>query len=48
LFAIKTIDNKFVGVLGLDYTKKKVNLSEEQIGTLKVEASLLGGPLNRD
>lgn len=48
LFAIKTIDGKFIGVLGLDFTKKKVSLNEEQISSLKVESSSLGGVLNKD
>lgn len=48
LFAIKTIDGKFVGVLGLDFTKKKVSLNEEQIGLLKAESYALGGVLNKD
>jgi len=45
LFAIKTIDDKFVGVLGLDFVKKKVTLSEEQINYMKVQSSTLGGVL---
>lgn len=48
LFAIKTIDGKFIGVLGIDFTKKKVSLNEEQISLLKVESSSLGGFLNKD
>ena len=30
LFAIKTIDDKFIGCLGLDYTKEKPNLMKRQ------------------
>jgi len=46
LFSIKTIDDKFVGVLGLDYVKKKVNLSDDDIKHLMIESSSIGGVLN--
>jgi hypothetical protein len=46
LFAIKSIDDKFVGVLGVDYTKKKTNLSGDVIQELLVDASSLGGVIN--
>lgn len=45
LFAIKTIDGKFIGTLGLDYTKKKRKLDIESINHLQVHASSLGGVL---
>lgn len=45
-FAVKTIDNKFIGVLGLDYVKKKNNLNEEEVNNILVEASSIGGVLN--
>lgn len=45
LFAIKTIEDKFVGVLGLDYTKHAVDLSQSDINHLAVHASTLGGVL---
>ena len=45
LFAIKTIDEKFIGTLGLDFTKKKVKLDVESINHLQVHASSLGGVL---
>ena len=45
LFAIKTIDNKFIGVLGIDYTKKKVRLDDEVINNIMIHASSLGGVL---
>jgi len=45
LFAIKTLDDKFIGILGLDYTKKKVKLTQEQITELSIDASVLGGSL---
>ena len=46
LFTIKTIDNKFIGILGLDYTKKKVKLTEENINELLNYATAIGGVLS--
>jgi hypothetical protein len=45
LFAIKTIDNKFIGVIGLDYTKKKTKLDTSKINELKLHATAIGGVL---
>jgi hypothetical protein len=45
LFAIKTIEGKFVGTLGVEYTKKKVHLSQDDINHLLIEATTLGGEL---
>jgi hypothetical protein len=45
LFAIKTIDDKFVGVMGLDYTKRKTKLDIESINHLVVHSSSIGGAL---
>jgi hypothetical protein len=45
LFAIKTIEGKFVGQLVLDFTKKKVRLDAESINHLAVHASAIGGVL---
>ena len=45
LFAIKTIDDKFIGTLGLDYTKRKTRLDMEAINHLQVHATSLGGVL---
>lgn len=45
LFSIKTIDDKFIGTLGLDYTKQKMNLSQHSINELEKHASALGGVL---
>lgn len=45
LFSIKTIDNKFIGTLGLDYTKRKTKLDMESINHLMVHATSLGGVL---
>ncbi len=45
LFAIKTIDDKFIGVLGIDYTKKKVELDDDVVNNIMIQASTLGGVL---
>jgi hypothetical protein len=45
LFAIKTIDEKFIGTLGLDFTKRKTKLDIESINHLLVHATSLGGVL---
>ena len=43
LFAIKTIDDKFIGILGIDYTKRRVTLDDDVINNIMVQASTLGG-----
>jgi hypothetical protein len=45
LFSIKTIDGKFIGVLGVDYTKKKTKLDDDVINNIMIHASSLGGVL---
>jgi len=45
LFSVKTIDGKFMGVLGIEYVKKKHDISQEDINQLLVEATMLGGEL---
>ena len=45
LFAIKNIEGKFVGILGLDFTKKKTKLNQADIVNLQVSATSLGGVL---
>lgn len=45
LFAIKTIDDRFIGTLGVEYTKRKTKLSIESINHLLVHATSLGGVL---
>jgi hypothetical protein len=45
LFSIKTIDGRFIGTLGLDYTKRKTKLDMESINHLQVHASSVGGVL---
>jgi len=45
LFAIKSIDDKFVGIFGMDFTKKKIKLTDMDITEILVSASSLGGVL---
>lgn len=45
LFSIKTIDEKFIGILGVDYTKRKTKLDMEGINHLQVHATSVGGVL---
>jgi len=45
LFAVKTIDGKFMGVLGVEYVKKKHDFDQEDINHLLIEATMLGGEL---
>jgi hypothetical protein len=45
IFAIKTVDNKFIGTLGVDFTKRKTKLDMETINHLFVHAATLGGVL---
>jgi hypothetical protein len=45
LFAIKSIDDKFIGVLGVDYVKKKTKLSPEDVNHISIHASSIGGYL---
>jgi hypothetical protein len=45
IFAIKSLDNKFIGTLGIDYTKRKTKLDMETINHLSVHAATLGGVL---
>jgi hypothetical protein len=45
LFAIKTIEDKFIGVLSVEYTKEVVKLDMASINHLQVHASSIGGVL---
>jgi hypothetical protein len=45
LFAIKTIEGKFIGTLGLDYTKRKTKLDDDSINDLEHQSALIGGVL---
>ncbi len=46
MFAIKTIDNKFIGVLAIDFTRKRVQLDHDQINIIHNHATAIGGVLN--
>jgi hypothetical protein len=45
IFSIKSIDGKFIGIMGVDYTKRKIKLDMESINHLEVHATSLGGVL---
>ena len=45
LFAIKSIEDKFIGILSVDFTKKKTKLDMESINHLQNHASSIGGVL---
>ena len=45
LFAIKSFENKFIGILGIDYTKRKTKLEAEDINRLQMHATSMGGVL---
>lgn len=45
LFAIKTLDGKFIGTLGVDYTKRKTKLDIESINHLQQHSASIGGVL---
>jgi len=45
LVAIKSIDDKFIGILGIEYVKRKHAFSNENTNELLVEATTIGGVL---
>ena len=45
LFSIKSIDDKFVGILGIDYTKRKTKLEPDNISQMSNYSATLGGVL---
>jgi len=45
LFAIKSLEDKFIGILAIDYTKRKTTLDIDAINHLQNHASSIGGVL---
>lgn len=45
LFSIRSLDGKFIGVISLDYTKRKTKLTGQDIIDLEIAAGSLGGVL---
>ena len=45
LFAIKCIEGRFIGMLGIDYTKRKTKLNEDSINNLLIQSTSIGGVL---
>jgi GAF domain-containing protein len=46
LFSLNSINGKFIGVLGVYYTKKQHNLTEEEMELIRHKASAIGTILN--
>ena len=44
-FAVKTIDEKFIGIICVEYTKKRMKLDTESINHLTNHATAIGGVL---
>lgn len=45
MFAIRNFEGKFIGMLSMDFTKRKVQLSDDQIVDLMNHATAMGGVL---
>lgn len=45
LFAIKTLDDRFIGSLGIEFTREPVALDIESINHISIHASSIGGVL---
>ena len=45
MFAIRNFEGKFIGILNLDYTRRKVKLDQEKIFELSNHATSMGGVL---
>lgn len=46
IFGIRDINNKLIGMLGVDFTKRKKHLDQDDIQTLELEAAQIGGVLH--
>lgn len=46
MFAIKTIDDKFIGIFSIEFTKKKTKLDIETVNLLFNHATAIGGVIN--
>jgi hypothetical protein len=46
MFGIRDINNKLIGMLGVDFTRRKKHLYQEDIQTLEIEATQIGGVLH--
>ena len=46
MFGIRDINNKLIGMLGVDYTRRKKYLDQEDIQVLEIEAAQIGGVLH--
>ena len=48
IFALKALDGKFVGILGISYTKRKHTLSTEDVHEIETHAAAIGSVLCTD
>ena len=46
IFGIRDINNKLIGMLGVDYVKRKKALDQDDLQTLEIEATQIGGVLH--
>ena len=46
MFGIRDINNKLIGTLGVDYTRRKKHLDQDDIQMLEIEAAQIGGVLH--
>lgn len=46
IFSIKTIEDKFIGLIGIDYTQEQTTLDDDTIHHASIRAASLGGVLS--
>lgn len=46
IIGIRSINDKLIGTLGIEYTKRKITLTPEDLQYLEIEATALGGVLS--
>lgn len=45
IFSLRSVDDRLIGIMSVDFTTRKKNLSEEDLVSLRLEASKIGGVL---
>lgn len=45
IYSVRNIDGKFIGMMGIEYTKSKTSLNEDELNSLMIESATLGGVL---
>ena len=46
MFPLYNIKDEFIGIVGIDYVNKKINLKEKELTDIDLEISTIGGVLN--